>query len=756
MTLMKLKSIPMLLAAAALGLTGCQDQLTDNGGVKNPGESSGRTVFFSAAVALPSTAGTRSATDDFDGDPNGNDRTNSDENEKGHPDYEYGYEYENDVRTMILVIATTDDKYITHSVITEITAEPTYGKPFDFTVSGEIEYDDLAAAYKEDEGPLYSTNGNKPTVKVYAYCNYTGRLLNMFESAEFGNTDWIDWPGEVIEEPSPVGHTPAVSNTIWAPRSFLMTSAENFEVQFPSTIDDWDDFADKSHPYKMTGATAVADNAEDKYDDTVLEDAIKVERVAARIDFKDGSEAGGNLYHLFISPSETVVTDGAEGPEEETKKKEDQNLFDVQLTRMALVNMSKQFHYLRRVSADGTDAGWEILGREKKVNYVVDTDWEIKANATKDDGGYDVKDNGTLNPANAFNFPLYKSDASYNTANWYADAIETVLEEGASDTWTESSGYKIWRYVTENTIPGFENQKTVQSTGVVFKGSIVAGEDINGGFSDEEPYVSEAVQHALQAAAKHYEQEDGYNNDDEEITWNDLPENGKYDYPILYSFEGMLYAGVEEVVNAAARDGHNGTLYMAVSNILGNWYLVYDEEEKGETPTFTATDSFEYMDSEPKEDGKAVVQLTVDIYYDILNPEKSTSDFTACKVDLGNADALFANKFMALAPTNNFTLYKASNEADGEGWGYYCYYFYWNRHNDNKKSGEMGPMEFATVRNNVYKLAVKNINSFGHPRVTVYDPEPEKPGDDDEKRLRYFQVQVEVLPWVVRVNDISF
>ena len=68
----------------------------------------------------------------------------------------------------------------------------------------------------------------------------------------------------------------------------------------------------------------------------------------------------------------------------------------------------------------------------------------------------------------------------------------------------------------------------------------------------------------------------------------------------------------------------------------------------------------------------------------------------------------------------------------------------------------MGIMEFATVRNNVYKLSVTAINQLGHPRDPNHDPDPEEPEDPDEDPTDYIQVQVEVLPWVVRVNNIEF
>lgn len=96
---------------------------------------------------------------------------------------------------------------------------------------------------------------------------------------------------------------------------------------------------------------------------------------------------------------------------------------------------------------------------------------------------------------------------------------------------------------------------------------------------------------------------------------------------------------------------------------------------------------------------------------------------------------------------------------------YYNYYYYWNRHNDNLDPYKMGIMEFAVVRNNVYKLAVDKINRFGHPTPPdpshpdpnpEPDPDPVKPDDPDESVNYYFNVTVKVLPWTVRINNIEF
>ena len=113
----------------------------------------------------------------------------------------------------------------------------------------------------------------------------------------------------------------------------------------------------------------------------------------------------------------------------------------------------------------------------------------------------------------------------------------------------------------------------------------------------------------------------------------------------------------------------------------------------------------------------------------------------------------------AAAAAAGFTGYSAK---DGK---YYNYYYYWNRHNDNLDPYTMGIMEFAVVRNNVYKLAVDKIKRFGHPTPPdpsnpdpdpEPDPDPVDPDDPDESVNYYFNVTVKVLPWTVRINNIEF
>lgn len=815
----------MLLSFAALAFGACSDDIGNGNGADIAAED-GDIRFIKATIALPSQPGGRSGTQDPD-DPNYGD-TNSD----AVPDYEIGHDYENDVRSMILVIATPDDEYITHITLVGNSVAVKSEAENLFTATAKIPYAVLEQAYgsagliTEVEDP----EAPAPQVRLYAYCNFTQDLLHEFEAIkdDIGNTSWVDFYGTVEEKASMAGETPVTQSSIWSRRSFLMTNASVYTADFPRTLGEWDDYADTNSPLDLT--TREKNNGGQKIS---VSEPIDVERIAARIDFRDASEEGDQVYPITINigllkgsgsvansePGTSPSISSSRAGADDLK-----NLFSVKLERMVLVNMSKNFYYLRRVSADGTATGREIGGKEVKNNYVVDFDHEQKAG-------------GLITASNAsqyFNFPLYDENGSlseiqehvqYNnvgsTYGWYVKDItgnsgNSVLE-GEKDNWngqfgngnqeTESGkGYHIWRYITENTIPGIENQKTVQSTGIIFKASILPGDDIdlkrdltydeNNEADDDDRFVTNAVKKALEGVK--------------------TSENGKYQgseekLPALYSFQNMLYAGVNDIVAAAHRDGNGGSLYLAVDRILNNWYLEIDESEVEDQSGISASDEptmhagsdetryFVYKDpsdfvfdiktgkgySKKEGEGSKPVyykQLNVIVADEILNdfqPEDGSTNYSPSYSEENESDKydivfkrvftgenakdeedayklkdLDNSQFIELAPLQQITVFIPTND-DNEGWGYYCYYFYWLRHFDNGLDGKMGPMEFASVRNNVYKLAVTDISKIGHPRDVDRDPDPIKPDDPDEKEENSIRIYVEVRPWVVRVNDIE-
>ncbi len=715
-----MKHIYFMLFSAMLLLVGCNKEKQNSG--PSGFDETDDYVYMDMTMQLPVAAGTRSVTDWDDENNPGNGDSNSD----ADPDTEDGLDYENTVKTVLLVLANSQGKFISYS---EVAGAITKGAAVgEYSIKAKFKRDDIDAAYAEG-GALYESN----KVKIYAYVNYTDNLHRLFSAISDDDKEgaWLDWSGEIIERPSKAGSTPVISNTIWAKHSFLMTNSSEFEAKFPDSADDWDDYADSGSPFKIEQEDGV----------------INVERCAARIDYKDVSD-GNNTYSILGGLTSSGGSTSL-------------NLINVQLTRMSLVNMSKNFYYLRRVANGYEDKNPRIGKYETRTNYVVDTDW-------------DAKYENSIRPENAdtyFNFPLYgeKHDGdeydahyAYGREGWYTDNIADIVAEGTTMDNYKDHEYHVWRYVTENTCPSVEDQTTVQTTGIIFKGLILPGENIDaviGAKEDSPRYISEAVEKALVASKYHLpmagsEGASAARWDGIAALDNDSKLTLSYDYPVCYEFDGLLYAGFDAVVNYAATEGEGSLIYSAVQSILGHWIL------DGTT--------FKLPENEVNANG---TKLTIRIFNEIRNGVAHVDDGsvdytpgegkTEYEIDLVESDLRFkAYVTSGAEDAGKFTIYEVSFEdtetEKGEGWGYYCYYFYWNRHNDNGYNGKMGPMEFAIVRNNVYKLSVETINRLGHPRNPDNDPDPFDPDDPDEDSRVYLNVDLKVIPWVVRENKITF
>lgn len=483
---------------------------------------------------------------------------------------EIGKDYENQVSEVLVVITdATDDKFITGSTVTNLI--PT-GSNTTYVVPFNT---NKLVNYVE-----------KP-VNIYVYCNPTSELKKGLESE-----DGIDVNATYTL-------TSATDETIWSITDgdnntknghFLMTNADDdYERTLPANLDN---YKVESNPFDL--------------------ETIKVERAAARFDYK--SSDADETY--------TLMKDGNGDPE-----------VTVTLTDMALVNLSKEFYYLRRVSADGTSTNAAIGGTETNTNYVVDTD-------------YDWKSGSTITDYSGHFFYVYNQNSASADYTWTSISSLTNNDDDNNNSWNTNNSkgdYKIWRYATENTIPAkVSNQKKGITTGVVFKGEIKG--------------VSEGMKTLL----------DGTNT--------------------VYVFDNILWGTWDNVKIAA----------------------------------------------EVKESDKTT----------LANPLLAAAYNEAMKGGYTDAKAV----------TAGFTIFRPNTTTKK----YEVLYYYWNRHNDNDNNGSMGPMEFAVVRNNVYKLSVTGVNKFGHPTNPGDDPDPEHPEDPDEEDDVYFKVAVEVLPWVVRINDIEF
>ena len=606
-------------------------------------------VYMNVNIQLPvGGKNTRSSTDSDSDDDYG---TSTDGTEVGK-------DYENKVNGVLIVLADANNNFIAAG---EHNSLPVVREGIVNTTQ-KINKSALAAYY--GSGTLGT---GKDQVNLYVFCNPTMELKKIFEKSG-ADSEWIDEIATLEEEPDGTAKGAAVWGGNDHKAGFLMATASSKDIKkyIPKNFTDWDNFTNEKNAFDFSGKNTLSNGTEIGNIGN-----IHVERVVARFDFKDGSPSKDQTYVIA--------------------EKDNKPTLKVKLNKMALINMSKHFYYLRRVSDNGLADNVEICGTEydsgQNWNFVVDTDAEQKNGAV--DASYPFAD--------YFNFCLgHQENNTWSideTARdqWYTSLIKDVIdnqnEEDNDDEWNSDhkrNGYRIWRYVTENTIPGINNQENGISTGIVFKGKIQATTD-----------APQSLQDAINRAT-------GDSDAD----------------AILYAYSNQLYVSWTEVRKAALDATANEEFKKAVFGTPKN------------TPSETV-----YSDD----------ASSPDYMWNIWYNEKGHKD----------AAALSAFKEVATNNEHQFTLYQSSRD-ENDGAGYYCYYFYWNRHNDNGNNGVMGPMEFAVVRNNVYKLSVVDINRLGHPRLSENDPDPVDPGTPDEKGDIYLKLSVEVLPWVVRINDIEF
>lgn len=584
-----------------------------------------------------------------------------------------------------------------------------------------------------------------PKVNVYVFCNPTSELISSFseKNIQFGDVDWLDKTCTVKQ-----GGTGVQENLgIWGTNSFLMNNVSIVSRMLPKNSLDWENFNSVNSSFHLSDNNDKVGVDNSKNEETKIGGPIEVERSVARFDFKDGSEkvdGKANTYSVLYHRAEDAAETDKGTP-----------VVNVQLQKMALVNMSNQFYYLPRVSDNGQNdgTGFEICGLEKPWtregenyvggNYVV--------------GPYAGKFAGKAFPtgfSEYFNYPFFNDEGEFNNAamasdQWDVYKIEDVLNgrgdnyEVTVDDKKVTGTYKVWRYVTENAIPGGpDNQVVTITTGVLFKARLLGAAK-----------AAEAPSHAWD---KDYTKNlalclNGEAFEIDGINKTAIQGDSKVD-PILYYIDGHLHmtwphlrqAAIQAAVtispNGVQEINRSGSLYKAVFG-------------EGPIPSGT-TNGLQYVQA----DGTKV--SVVDPLWSEDNQQwQASADYAWTRWNKEGKPSEDGNTSLtdmrAKVTGSGITIYQSSKD-DAYGPGYYCYYYYWNRHNDNDIAGVMAPMEFDVVRNNVYKLSVDKISRLGHPRKPENDPNKPKYDDPDESDQIYLDVTVTPVPWGVRVNSIIF
>ncbi|MDE6651888.1 MAG: Mfa1 fimbrilin C-terminal domain-containing protein [Paramuribaculum sp.] len=747
----KLKIFFCLLFAAVV-VVGCSDQILPDPDKPDIFEGDGDGFFMSLDVLMPNGAGaySRSHTTEGGGSSGGT---------------EIGQDEENNVTSALIVLARRSNYgFIAAGEVRSNNLTPTNVTA---GANNEKAYRALTRIYKTNLASYYELVDNpnvNPEVLVFVFCNPTKQLTDMFKGdrTPFNSTSWINTAARVTQ-----GLQDATDYNIgiWGSNSFLMNNVELTTRLLPKNLAEWENFNKSDNPFHLSAPNATDTNKELPNNGGVADGGnggpVRVERSVARFDFKDGSPLGQRMYNVLYHAHDGIAQNGENGTNLEP-------LVAVQLEKMCLVNMSNSFYYIPRVSNDGllpggTDAdgnptgqGYAICGFEKPATYNDLTGSYTGGNYVV--GPYAKYFEGDVEEkfSEYFNYPFFEDNGEFNVesstaARWDVYKIEDVLSNGLKDNYNGTNNYNRWRYVVENVIPGGPgNQVNGISTGIVFKARIL-GTDyamtnaVNDAVEPWERNTYSQIANCLNG--KPYIQTDGSTHP--AITGNST------DDPIIYYLDGKLFLTWRHIRQAAIQA--SVTLNdLAVNGVEINrsnslYRAVFGD---GGIPAGNV-----YMN------GTTVVQFT-DPDFDnrkaayAKSPDAMWEAWVAAGKPISNSTSKFdvpetLAAFREAATDAGIAIYQSSVDAD-YGPGYYCYYFYWNRHNNNNLDGVMGPMEFDVVRNNVYKLSVDKISRLGHPRIPFNDPEDPTPGTPDETDEIYLDVTVEIVPWAVRVNSITF
>ncbi|MCH5224604.1 MAG: Mfa1 fimbrilin C-terminal domain-containing protein [Muribaculaceae bacterium] len=698
-----------ILLGASLLLASCSDEVLTNGNEGTNGAGTSAEKFYISLNINP-TAKTRLSEDDTS--------TNY-PNKMEKP----GEDYENEIINMAVILANpdTDEPYMTIPLETEaITEKKTY--------KGVGEVDMTVPQFKAMKD---NATGDVLPVKLFVVCNYEGeapsspsevmKIASLADIDKYGkkNGKFLMTNGDYLYDGS-------------SPTQYVFNF--NFKNAIPHTT--------KENPYNITPKTSES-VADDNETDRVK---INVQRALARIDM-----AINNTTYYFSRDGEFVgdTKNGYTGPWTTS----------VVLEFVGIVNVNKNFYLFKQTgpktgtssSYNDNNYDWTYFGSEMpatgdNARFVRDPEYAAKTRNLS---------------SGATSQSLYRSYL-FDPDTFRDESFDTYDEEDYENVFflyngslgIEKDGYRIWTYVTPNTIHEPENQKVSISTGVIFVGKM----NFSGGMGGD----SEGT---LRNYAHNYHGETTYNVYDPTPTyfWSGTPVGTNRELQkVVNNPKDARERAISEAYKAAieAYKSNTGKTISSPTTYEG-WVDLWETEEGVKKPVwadFTNFTDWAFSEPEPYQivDGTPEGELNQD-WLDWL---PKTKDGVSNQVRKNRRFEVFntlpSRELATELLANKFAIYTPSDPQNNGAAEYMCYYYGWIRHNNNKQMDVMGPMEFGVVRNNIYQVSVTEIRHIGHPFLNPdvdVDPEPPTPLEDDEPLDPYIKLTFEVCDWNVVVNS---
>lgn len=212
-----------------------------------------------------------------------------------------------------------------------------------------------------------------------------------------------------------------------------------------------------------------------------------------------------------------------------------------------------------------------------------------------------------------------------------------------------------------------------------------------------------------------------------------------------------LFFSNTEIKNRSATD--DKIIYQPLTDQPKNLFYLTENTLPGIDPQVNKLSTGVLFKAEFNFEEQDLQNLDIVYYYQTkAGVQKIYSDLENLKRDL-MADKMMATPDTWFGTDAEIAKCKARKFKKAPDGKFYVWYSYWNRHNNNNNNNVMRNMEFAVIRNNVYRLSIRSVKSMGYPEEPIGESIWKPVGETPDELPLMLDVKVNVSDWVDRIFD---